>query len=159
MIIIGIDPGLADTGYGVIKAEKDHFIYLAHGVIKTAAAWRFPDRLLRLHQELKKIFLKYRPQKCAVEKLFFYKNTKTAGIVGEARGVIILTACWAKIPVFEFTPLEVKQALTTYGRAEKSQVQKMVQKVLSLPSLPKPDDAADALAIAVCCAQTRVLGG
>lgn len=155
MLILGIDPGIARTGYGLVECNKSQFKAKAYGVIKTPAGLGFSQRLLLLNQELKKIIKKYKPQKCAVEELFFYKNVKTAIQVGQARGVIMLTIAQTKIPVFEFTPLEVKQALTSYGRADKKQMQKMVKAVLNLQTLPKPDDAADALAVAMCCGQTK----
>lgn len=155
MLILGIDPGIATTGYGLVKCNKFQFKAKVYGVIKTPAGLDFSQRLLLLNQELKKIIKKYKPQKCAVEEIFFYKNAKTAIAVSQARGVIMFTIAQTKIPIFEFTPLEVKQALTSYGCADKKQMQKMVKAVLNLQTLPKPDDAADALAVAVCCGQTK----
>ena len=156
-IILGIDPGIADTGYGVIKKDKTgKLICLDYGSIKTEAKNQLPDRLETISKKLNKIIKKYKPQLAAVEQLFFCKNVKTALTVSHARGVIILTARQNKIQVTEFTPLQVKQAVTTYGQASKIQVQKMVKLILNLRELPKPDDAADALAIAICAANSNI---
>lgn len=155
MIILGIDPGLAQTGYGIIETEAKKIIPITYGSIATKANSPFPKRLEKIHLELKKIIKKYQPDKIALEELFFAKNVKTALKVSEARGVIQLTAIQQKISILEFTPLQVKQALVGYGRADKIQIQKMVQLNLNLKTLPKPDHAADALAIAICCAQTN----
>jgi crossover junction endodeoxyribonuclease RuvC len=154
-IILGLDPGLADTGYGVIKVEGTKVSCLAYGSIKTAAGRSLIDRLDALHQELDKIIKKYRPQIAAVEQLFFNKNVRTALIVGQARGVLLLTLRQNKLPVFDFTPAQVKAAVTAYGQATKPQVQKMVKMILNLSELPRPDDAADALAIALCALNSR----
>lgn len=157
-IILGIDPGIADTGYGVIQAEKQKLTCLDYGSIKTKAKTELADRLEIINIELNKIIKKYQPNLTAVEELFFCKNVKTALVVGQARGVILLTAKQNNIPVVEFTPLQVKQAVSTYGRAEKLQVQKMVKLLLNLKELPQPDDAADALAVAICAANSsRIL--
>lgn len=153
-IILGIDPGIADTGFGVIKNENHKLTCLDYGSIKTSAKLGLPDRLEIINLELAKLIKKYRPALISIEELFFCKNIKTALVVGQARGVIILTAKQNKTPAAEFTPLEVKQAVSTYGRADKQQVQKMVKLLLNLKELPKPDDAADALAIAICAANT-----
>ncbi|MCK5460319.1 crossover junction endodeoxyribonuclease RuvC [Candidatus Parcubacteria bacterium] len=151
-IILGIDPGLATTGYGVIQKEKNgDFKMICNGIIATAAKQIFAERLKGIHQQLNKIIKKYKPGKVAVEELFFCKNVKTALSVGHARGVIILTASQNGLPVFEYTPLQIKQAVASYGRADKKQVQSMVKILLNLKNVPKPDDAADALAIAICC--------
>lgn len=149
-IILGIDPGIADTGFGVIKCEGNKLVCLDYGTIKTSAKLDLADRLEILNCELDKIIKKYKPSLIGVEQLFFCKNVKTALIVGHARGVILLTAKQNKTPLCEFTPLQVKQAVSTYGKADKLQVQKMVKMLLSLKEIPKPDDAADALAIAIC---------
>lgn len=155
-IILGIDPGLADLGYGVIrKDEKGKLVCQEYGVIKTSAKTELTLRLEDINKKLDKIIKKYKPQLMAVEQLFFCKNVKTALVVGQARGVILLTARQNKIPTAEFTPLQVKQAVSTYGQASKIQVQKMVKLILNLKELPKPDDAADALAIAICAANTQ----
>ena len=151
-IILGIDPGYGLTGYGVIKVSGNKYKTLDYGVIKTLVGEEFKDRLKYLHQDLEKIIKKYKPDLAAVEELFFFKNVKTAIKVGQARGVILLGLCLAGIPIVEFTPLQVKQAVSGYGQADKKQVQKMVKLLLNLEEIPKPDDAADALAIAICCA-------
>ena len=148
-IILGIDPGIADTGFGVIKKEGLKISTLTYGTIKTPAKTELANRLLTLNKDLNQIIKKYQPDLIAVEELFFFKNAKTAIIVGQARGVILLTAKLNKIPLVEFTPLEVKQAVSNYGRADKAQIQNMVKLLLNLKTIPKPDDAADALAIAL----------
>lgn len=150
-IILGIDPGIADTGYGVIKKlSGGRLECIDYGSIKTKAKTELIDRLDILHQELGAIIRKYRPALAAVEELFFCNNAKTALMVGQARGAILLAIKGGNIPLIEFTPLQVKQAVSTYGQAGKSQVQKMVKMLLGLKEIPKPDDAADALAIAIC---------
>jgi crossover junction endodeoxyribonuclease RuvC len=154
-IVMGIDPGLAITGYGLILQEKSKIAYLECGVITSDPKEAFGQRLNKIHLELNKIIKKYKPHTIAIEKLFFAKNVKTALRVGEARGVAVLTAWQSKQTIKEFTPLQVKQALTGYGFATKTQIQKMVKQALRLNKIPKPDDAADALAIAICCAQTK----
>lgn len=153
MIIIGIDPGTATIGFGIINAGKT-LNCLRYGVIKTSPTLTTPARLNKLDQELNQIIKKYRPQVMAVEKLFFFKNMKTAMPVSQAKGVILLSAEKNRLRVEEFSPLRVKIAVTGYGRAEKKQVQKMVQAILDLKTEPKPDDAADALAVAICCAHS-----
>jgi crossover junction endodeoxyribonuclease RuvC len=154
-IILGIDPGIADTGYGVIKTEGNKLVCLNYGSIKTSSKLELPDRLEILSEELNELIKKHKPDLVSVEELFFCKNVKTALIVGQARGVIVLTAKQNKLPLREFTPLQVKQAVSTYGKAEKLQVQKMVKLILNLKELPKPDDAADALAIAICASNSN----
>jgi crossover junction endodeoxyribonuclease RuvC len=159
MIILGIDPGLATTGYGVIRKSKvsskksQKLKLVDYGCIITEAKFSSGERLEKIYRELKKIIKKYKPSKIAIEELFFAKNIKTAMKVGEARGVVLLTARETKTAVFEFSPLRVKLALTGYGRASKRQIQEMVKTLLSLEKIPKPDDAADALAVALCCSQ------
>jgi len=153
-VILGIDPGIADTGFGVIKKDRGGFLCLDYGTIKTAARTELPDRLDIINRELRGLIEKYSPALVAVEQLYFCKNVKTALVVGQARGVILLTARQSNLPVMEFTPLQVKQAVSTYGQAAKLQVQRMVKLLLNLPELPQPDDAADALAIAICAANT-----
>ncbi len=140
MKTLGIDPGSSLTGYGVVEEDK----VIEYGCIRTG------NLLVSLYDETGKIIKKHRPDALAIEKLFFSKNVKTALAVGEARGVILLCAALAKIPVAEYTPLEVKMAVTGYGRADKYQVQQMVKNLLGMAEIPKPDDAADALAIAIC---------
>lgn len=149
-IILGLDPGIADTGYGVIKDDHGKLTCLAYGSIKTSAKDTLSNRLESLHIQLDEIIKKYKPEISAVEQLFFSKNVKTALIVGQARGVILLALKQNDISFFEFTPGQVKQAVSGYGSAKKDQVQKMVKTLLGLKEIPKPDDAADALAIAMC---------
>lgn len=155
-IILGIDPGIADTGWGVIEVKNNRLTCLDYGSIKTAAGLPLADRLEIISLELTKLIKKYQPDLMAVEELFFSSNAKTALIVGQARGVVILTAKQHKIPSVEFTPFQVKQAVSTYGHAKKDQVQRMVKLILNLKDLPRPDDAADALAIAICAANCHV---
>lgn len=156
MIAIGIDPGIATTGYGIVREEADgRLTALAHGVIETPKGEPLPRRLQMLQQQLDALIATWQPQEAAVEELFFAANAKTAMIVGQARGVVLLTLCNAQIEVHEYTPLQVKQAISGYGQADKRQMQAMVQLLLDLPSIPKPDDAADALAIAVTHLQSR----
>lgn len=154
-IILGIDPGLADTGYGLILKNGHEISLISYGCIKTSKKNSSAQRLKKINQELTSLIKKFKPTEMAVEQLFFCKNTKTALAVGQARGVIIFTAIENNLPIFEFTPLQVKQAVTSYGRAEKKQVQEMVKRLLRLKACPEPDDAADALAIALCSAQTN----
>jgi crossover junction endodeoxyribonuclease RuvC len=156
-IILGIDPGIADTGFGVVKNENNKLICLDYGSIRTSAKTDLSGRLEIIHKELNNIIKKHKPNLIAVEQLFFCKNIKTAMVVGQARGVILLTAKQNKLAFKEFTPLQVKQAVTTYGQAGKTQVQKMVKLILNLKELPKPDDAADALAIAICAANSNYI--
>ena len=155
-IILGIDPGIADTGYGLIKNEGGKLTCLAYGSIKTRAGVDLTVRLLFLNCELNKIIKKYRPDLAAIEQLFFNKNVRTALIVGQARGVALLTLKQNNLPVFDFTPAQVKQAVSAYGQASKKQVQKMVKLILNLSVLPQPDDAADALATAICALNSHL---
>ena len=151
MIVLGIDPGTATTGYGLLREQEDGILtVIKYGVILTPAEDPMPERLLALHRELKDIILLHRPNSGAVEKLFFQKNVRTALSVGQARGVVLLAMKEAGLDIFEYTPLEVKQAVAGYGGADKSQVQQMVRALLELDKVPQPDDAADALAIAIC---------
>lgn len=154
-ILLGIDPGIADTGWGVIKTEGNKLACLDYGSVKTSSKLPLADRLEILNLELDKIIKKFKPELIAVEQLFFCKNVKTALTVGHARGVILLTAKQNNIKLCEFTPLQVKQAVSTYGKAEKIQVQKMVKMLLNLKEIPTPDDAADALAVAICASNTK----
>ncbi len=153
-LILGIDPGYAITGFGLIKKSEDKLKVINFGTIETIAKTPFDQRLKILGNKLTQIIKKYKPNILAIEDLFFYNNAKTAIKVGEARGVIILTAANNGLLVYNFTPLQVKQAVSSYGRAEKKQVQKMVKILLNLKKIPQPDDAADALAVAYCCAQS-----
>ncbi len=155
MIIMGIDPGFAITGVGIIKYTGNRFSVIDYGVVATDAGEPFTKRLLKLNNELEKIIDKYQPNVVAVEELFFNTNIKTALKVGHGRGVALLCAAKTGIEVYEYTPLQVKQAVVGYGRAKKEQVQQMVKVLLNLDKIPKPDDAADALAVAVCHAHTK----
>lgn len=155
-IILGIDPGIADTGYGVIKEEGVKLDCLVYGSIKTKAGADLITRLEVLYEELDKVVKKYKPGLAAIEQLFFNKNVRTALLIGQARGVVLLTLKQNKLPIIEFTPLQVKQAVAAYGRASKRQVQKMVKLILNLNELPRPDDAADALAVAICALNSRL---
>jgi len=150
MIIIGIDPGFAITGYGVVKYEGNKFSVIDYGAATTEANVVLPKRLLKLNGMLEDLIIKYKPDFVAVEELFFNKNIKTALTVGHGRGVALLAAARLGVEVFEYTPLQVKQAVAGYGRADKSQVQQMVKVILNLDGIPKPDDVADALAVAIC---------
>jgi len=154
--IIGIDPGIERTGYGVIERRHGVTACLTYGCITTARSQPTPERLYVLFREVRELIAAYRPALVAVETLLFGKNAKTGIVVGEARGVILLAIAEARRPLLEVTPLQVKQALTAYGRAEKSQVQYMVRQVLKLNEIPKPDDAADALAVALAAEQSYV---
>ncbi|MFZ2970441.1 MAG: crossover junction endodeoxyribonuclease RuvC [Minisyncoccia bacterium] len=154
MVILGIDPGTAITGYGVLESEKNKLTVLDCGCIYTDKKMEMPDRLDLIAESLKKIIKKNKPQAMAVEELFFFKNVKTVISVGQARGVVLFVGKNLKLKIFEYTPLQVKQAVVGYGRAEKKQVQLMVKAILGLKSIPKPDDAADALAVAICCASS-----
>ena len=153
MIILGIDPGTAATGYGLIK-KNGELKLIEYGCIKTSASLTTAERLKELSNQLNDLIKEHKPDMTAVEDIFFFKNLKTAIKVSQARGVILLAAANLNIPVFEYTPLQVKQAITSYGRAEKIQVQKMVKALLNLKEIPKPDDASDALAVAICCANS-----
>ena len=149
MRILGVDPGFGRVGFGVIEKSGSDWIHVAHGCIETSSKNTLSSRLIEVHEKLISIIKKYRPDHAALEELFFAKNAKTAMQVGQARGVLLLTLLQAKLPVDEYTPLEVKQAVTGYGRAEKRQLQKMIALILHLPKKPIQDDAADALAIAL----------
>ena len=154
MIILGIDPGLATTGFGVIAHDKNHFQVIQYGVIRTPSQTPLPDRLVKIQEGIQTLIEKYHPECAAIEELFFNTNAKSAFLVGQARGVAVVTAAAAGLPVYEYTPLQVKQGVAGYGRADKQQVQQMVKTLLHLKEIPKPDDAADALAIAICHAHT-----
>ena len=154
MTIIGIDPGYAIVGYGIIQYERNRFSVLDFGAVTTPAGMEFPLRLKIIHEDLSYLFQKYRPDAMAIEKLFFNTNKTTAVDVAQARGVILLTAAQNGTKVFEYTPLQVKQSVVGYGRAEKKQVQEMTKQLLGLSAVPKPDDTADALAMAICHAHS-----
>ncbi len=150
MIILGIDPGYAIVGFGIIKYEKGRVSVLDFGAITTPAGMEFTERLKSIYEDLSYLFDKYKPDAMAVEKLFFNTNQKTAIDVAQARGVILLAAKLHGTECFEYTPLQVKQSVVGYGRAEKKQVQEMTRQLLGLSAVPKPDDTADALAMAIC---------
>ncbi len=154
MVILGIDPGFAIVGWGVVEYSGSRFRTLGYGSVQTQAHIPMEDRLLQIYEGLCTIIEKYKPQAMAVEELFFNTNITTGIRVAEARGVILMCARQHGVEVFEYTPLQVKQAVVGYGRADKKQVISMVTTILSLPEPPKPDDTADALAIAVCHAHT-----
>ncbi|MCQ2432116.1 MAG: crossover junction endodeoxyribonuclease RuvC [Clostridia bacterium] len=154
MIILGIDPGIAIVGWGVIEYNAGRFRTIAYGAITTEAGIDVEVRLQTVYHELGEIFDCYKPDAVAVEELFFNTNITTGIAVAEARGVILLSAIEHKVPISEYTPLQVKSAIVGYGRAEKKQVMTMVTQVLRLKNIPKPDDTADALAIAVCHAHS-----
>lgn len=162
MLAIGIDPGTAITGYGVIEEEQDGSLtVIAYGSIETTADDNMPDRLMQLYKQLKELIDLHQPESGAVEKLFFARNVRTALTVGQARGVVLLALAEAGVELAEYTPNEVKQAVAGFGGADKNQVQKMVQALLGLEENPQPDDAADALAVAIChlhSARLRSLG-
>ncbi len=150
MIVVGIDPGLATVGFGVIRTERGVITPVSYGCIRTSAEKQPPERLLEIYTEINSLFEKYSPSVVSVEKLFFNKNVTNAMGVSEARGVILLAAQQKNIPVFEYTPLQVKQAITGSGKADKKQVQDMIKRLLNLSEIPRPDDAADGLSIALC---------
>lgn len=151
---MGIDPGVAKLGYAFIEAKKKggKLKTIDYGCIITDSNLFAGERLKKINNELNKLIKKYRPKALAVENIYFFKNLKTAMPVSQVKGVILLTAAKKKIPVYEITPLQMKMAITGYGRAEKKQIQKMIKILLNLRELPSPDDAADALGIAICCA-------
>ena len=150
MCILGIDPGTATTGFGLIEETQTGLLTLEYGIISTPAKMPMDKRLVILYDRLNELLFKYHPESCAVERLFFRRNVTTAISVGQARGVILLSLSKNNVPIAEYTPMEIKLAVAGYGGAEKKQVQFMVQSILELKELPKPDDAADALAIAIC---------
>ncbi len=152
--ILGIDPGFGRVGLGVIEKRNGVWVHVGHGLLETSPKKSFIERLWEVHTEVEKIVKKYKPTRAAVEELFFAKNTTTAIQVAQARGVILLTLIQAGVPVDEFTPLQVKQALTGYGRAEKGQIQKMVLMMLHMKEKKLQDDAADALALALTSASS-----
>jgi crossover junction endodeoxyribonuclease RuvC len=154
LVILGVDPGTAITGFGLVSYEGNHLKKITFGAIRTSPDQSATIRLHHIYQELLQIIHEYKPDAVAVEELFFNKNVRTALAVGQARGVILLAAATAGYEVAEYTPLQVKLAVTGYGRAEKMQIQEMVRVLLCLTEIPKPDDAADALAIAICHAHS-----
>jgi crossover junction endodeoxyribonuclease RuvC len=155
--VLGIDPGTATTGWAVIEEKNGQFIPLAFGHISTEKNTDDAKRILEINDNLLEIIKKYRPQEAAIEKLFFFKNKKTIIEVGQSRGAILLTLERKNVKIFGYTPLQVKQAITGYGKADKRQVQLMTKNILHLKSVPKPDDVADAIAIAICHLNSRKL--
>jgi len=150
MKVLGIDPGTALVGYGVVQSDGVELQAAGYGVITTAASQNLPARLEQIYQALLGLVQDATPDAVAVEELFFSRNARTAFMVGQARGVVLLAAAHSGLPVLEYTPLQVKQAVVGYGRASKRQVQEMVRVLLHLADIPRPDDAADALAVAIC---------
>ena len=154
MITLGIDPGTTRIGYGVVKQSGNNLACLDYGILKTSS-----DKLVGFKEaaeQLKELINKHKPDQAGIEKLFFFTNQKTVMAVSEMRGVLLLTLAENNIPIQEFTPLQVKQSVSAYGRAEKAQIQRIVQLLLSLKEPVKPDDAADALAIAICCTNNKI---
>lgn len=158
MIILGIDPGYAIIGWGIISADGNKFTLLDYGAVTTPAHTPMPYRLNLIFEGISSLLSKYKIDAVAIEELFFNTNSTTAIAVGEGRGVILLAVERAGIPIFEYTPLQVKQGVCNYGRAEKQQVMEMVRRLLGLKSVPKPDDAADGLALAICHYNTKRSG-
>ena len=154
MRILGIDPGYAIVGWGVIDYQRNAFRTVDYGAITTGAGVEFTRRLEEIYNDMTTLLSQAKPDALAIEKLFFNTNTTTAIMVAEARGCILLAARQAGVPVYEYTPLQVKQSVTGYGRAEKKQIQEMTRMLLGLQKVPKPDDTADALALAVCHAHS-----
>jgi crossover junction endodeoxyribonuclease RuvC len=150
MLVLGIDPGTAITGWGIVEQDGDSLALVDYGTVTTAQGAPLTERLQVIYRELSQILSTHRPDVVAVEKLFFSKNVRTALVVGHARGVVLLAIADAGLPLHEYTPLEVKQSVSGYGRASKEQVQKLVQILLGLDFIPEPDDAADAIAVAIC---------
>ncbi len=148
--ILGIDPGFGMVGYGFVSFEGNEEKVLDYGIIKTDPKVSLSKRLLEIYEGISKLIKIYQPSESAVEELYFFRNVTTAIFVGEARGVIILALEEAKMDIYEYTPMEVKMAVTGYGKASKRQVQEMVRVILKMDDIPRPDDAADALAIAIC---------
>ena len=150
MVILGIDPGVATIGFGLIRVERGRNTLLQSGVITTPPGIPLSERLLQISRDMEQLLETFKPDEMAVEELFFTKNITTGIAVAHGRGVILLAAEKAGIPVFEYTPMQVKQGVVGYGKAEKKQVMLMTQRLLNMKDIPRPDDAADALAIAIC---------
>lgn len=154
MIILGVDPGYATTGTAILEKLGNSYRPIYYGPVLTKPDTPFDQRLNILYTAISDLIEQYHPEAMAVEELFYFKNAKTVITVAEARGVIVLAAARHDLPIFEYTPLQVKQAVVGYGRAEKEQVQRMVKNILHLDKIPKPDDVADALAVALCHGQS-----
>ena len=156
MAVIGLDPGSAITGFGIIEEHADHSLeVIDYGVLRTGPESTTAERLQTLYEQLNQLLVLHRPESGAVENLFFQRNVSTAITVGQARGVLLLALSQAGIPVAEYNPMEIKQAVAGYGKADKKQVQQMVKMLLGLEKIPRPDDAADALAVAICHIHSR----
>lgn len=158
MLVLGMDPGTATTGFGLVKHEQGREIMVRYGVIRTSPTMDMPSRLAKIYWEYNELLDQYKPDAVAIEELFHHKNAKTVITVAQCRGILLMTPAVREIEIAEYTPLQVKQAVTGYGNADKKQVQIMVQKILKLEEVPKPDDAADALAIALCHLHSYRLG-
>lgn len=150
MLVLGIDPGTAITGYGLVHEQDDGLSLVECGVVTTPSSQLLPERLQMIYRGLSDVVRRFEPEEAAVEELFFSRNVRTALSVGQARGVALLALADAGLPIYEYKPLEVKQAVAGYGGADKRQVQEMVRMLLNLERVPQPDDAADAVAVAVC---------
>ncbi len=162
VVIFGIDPGYAIVGCGVVRYERNNFSLIGYGAVTTDKDMPFNKRLKKIYDELTELLLRFKPDAVSIEKLYFNTNQKTAIDVAQARGVAVLAVENAGIPLYEYTPLQVKQSIVGYGRAEKIQVQNMTKMFLKLDKIPKPDDAADALALAIChghASGSIILGG
>lgn len=160
MLALGLDPGLAITGYGLVRETSDGELALVgYGAITTSAAQPLPERLLSISRELDGLLAEHEPDVVAIEELFFSRNVTTALIVGQARGVAILTVARHALPIYEYKPMAVKQAVSGYGNASKAQVQEMVRLLLNLGEVPQPDDAADGVAVAICHLHSARLQG
>lgn len=163
MIILGVDPGTATMGYGILEKVGNRYRALAYGTLETPKTMPAPERLRQLYEGLNALIQQYQPDALVTERLLFSANRRTAIQVARAIGVALLAAAQHQLPWYEYTPMQVKQAVTSYGGADKKQVQQMVQRLLALPTIPRPDDAADALALCICHAHheslTRLTGG
>jgi crossover junction endodeoxyribonuclease RuvC len=158
MRVLGFDPGTATTGYGVVESKKSRLCYIAHGTIVTPAGQHFAERLKTIHDEAVALITLHRPDAVAIERLFFKQNVTNGIAVAQARGVLALAAIQAGLPIGEFSPTEAKTAITGYGKADKKQVQEMIKILLNLEKIPRPDDAADALGLAICQLHAGRLG-
>lgn len=157
MIILGVDPGYATLGYGVVKKTGNHFQAVTYGVVTTETSMQPHERLCKIYDAVQALIDEHKPEVMAVEELFFYRNVTSAIQVGQARGVVLLAGAKAGIPVYEYTPMQVKQGVVGYGGAEKIQVRQMVKILLNLPKMPKKADSADALAIAICHGNSEMM--
>ncbi|HOK10199.1 MAG TPA: crossover junction endodeoxyribonuclease RuvC [Candidatus Hydrogenedens sp.] len=157
MIALGFDPGLATTGYGLVEKKSSRYYHVAHGVIRTGSTKSLPERLAIIYEGAQELIKTYKPNIVAVERIYFEKNVTNGIFVAQARGVLLLACAHEHVSVTEFSPTEIKIALVGYGRAEKHQVQCMIQRLLLLDEIPKPDDAGDALAIALCALHVQPL--